>query len=171
MKHIFFTLLYPRLFIGISFTPHGIGDHLANVYRNGKHIPNSPFKFSISESEIGTASKVKASGLGLNEGMANELSEFVVNAKDAGCGGLSVTIEGRLRRTLNVLTNKMDPGSSPTNQQNLETTSSSSSSLMSMYQVGLYQWISTRLPYFQCISNGNTLVLLKAIGIQRMSAW
>ena len=88
------ALLYPRLFIGIFFTPHGIGDHLANVYRNGKHIPNSPFKFSISESDIGTAIKVKASGRGLNEGMANELSEFVVNVKDAGCGGLSVTIEG-----------------------------------------------------------------------------
>lgn len=52
--------------------------------RHGQHIPNSPFKIYVGESEIGNASKVKVSGKGLTEGMANELNEFFVNTKDAG---------------------------------------------------------------------------------------
>ena len=72
------------MFSGISFTPREVGEHLVNVYRHGQHIPNSPFKISVGESEIGNASKVKAYGLGLQEGMANELNDFIVNTKDAG---------------------------------------------------------------------------------------
>ncbi len=52
--------------------------------RHGQHIPNSPFKIYVGESEIGNASKVKVSGRGLTEGMANDLNEFFVNTKDAG---------------------------------------------------------------------------------------
>eukprot|EP00918_Siedleckia_nematoides_P105694 GHVU01230790.1.p1 GENE.GHVU01230790.1~~GHVU01230790.1.p1 ORF type:complete len:2480 (+),score=363.92 GHVU01230790.1:158-7597(+) len=80
--------------LGISFTPREIGEHLVNVYRHGKHIPNSPFKIYVGESEIGNASKVKVSGKGLHEGMANEINEFTVNTKEAGYGGLSLSIEG-----------------------------------------------------------------------------
>ena len=61
--------------------------------RHGQHIPNSPFKIYVGESEIGNAGKVKVSGKGLTEGMANELNEFFVNTKDAGqyiCFGLHV---------------------------------------------------------------------------------
>jgi len=71
-------------FSGISFTPREIGEHLVNVFRNGQHIPNSPFKIYVGESEIGNASKVKCYGKGLSEGMANEINEFTVNTKDAG---------------------------------------------------------------------------------------
>ena len=69
---------------GISFTPHEVGEHLVNVRRNGQHIPNSPFKIFVGESEIGNASKVKVYGQGLSEGTANEMNEFNVNTKDAG---------------------------------------------------------------------------------------
>ena len=69
---------------GISFTPHETGEHLVNVFRNKNHIANSPFKILVGEGEIGNASKVKVSGKGLVEGMANELNEFNVNTKDAG---------------------------------------------------------------------------------------
>ena len=55
-----------------------------NVYRKGEHIPNSPFKILVGETEIGNASHVKVYGKGLTEGMANEINEFVVNTKDAG---------------------------------------------------------------------------------------
>ena len=72
------------LFVGISFTPREVGEHLVNVYRNGKHIPNSPFKIYVGDSEIGNASKVKAYGKGLQEGTANEVNDFTVNTKDAG---------------------------------------------------------------------------------------
>ena len=54
------------------------------VYRRGVHIPNSPFKIYVGETEIGNASHVKVYGKGLSEGMANEINEFVVNTKDAG---------------------------------------------------------------------------------------
>ena len=69
---------------GISFTPREVGDYLVNVFRHGKHIPNSPFKIYVGETEIGNANKVKVYGKGLTEGMANELNEFFVNTKDAG---------------------------------------------------------------------------------------
>ena len=55
-----------------------------NVFRNEAHIQNSPFKIFVGESEIGNASKVKVSGKGLVEGMANQVNEFTVNTKDAG---------------------------------------------------------------------------------------
>ncbi|CAH1784407.1 unnamed protein product [Owenia fusiformis] len=80
--------------LGISFTPREVGEHLVNVFRDGKHIPNSPFKIYVGESEIGNASKVKVYGKGIEEGMANQLNEFTVNTKDAGYGGLSLSIEG-----------------------------------------------------------------------------
>lgn len=54
--------------LGISFIPRETGDHLVNVYRDGKHIKNSPFRIHVASSEIGDASKVRASGPGLYEG-------------------------------------------------------------------------------------------------------
>jgi filamin len=69
---------------GISFTPREVGDYLVNVYRHGQHIPNSPFKIYVGETEIGNAGKVKVYGKGLSHGNANELNEFFVNTKDAG---------------------------------------------------------------------------------------
>ncbi|XP_076447622.1 filamin-A-like isoform X2 [Babylonia areolata] len=80
--------------LGITFTPRETGEHLVNVFRNGKHIANSPFKIMVGESELGNASKVKVSGKGLTEGMANEINEFVVDTRDAGYGGMSLSIEG-----------------------------------------------------------------------------
>ncbi|XP_048239132.1 filamin-A-like isoform X3 [Haliotis rufescens] len=80
--------------LGITFTPRETGEHLVNVFRNGKHIANSPFKIIVGESEIGNASKVKVSGKGLTEGMANEVNEFIVDTRDAGYGGMSLSIEG-----------------------------------------------------------------------------
>ena len=77
-------LIQPHISPGISFTPREVGEHLVNVFRNGKHIPNSPFKIYVGESEIGNANKVKVFGKGLTEGMANELNEFTVNTKEAG---------------------------------------------------------------------------------------
>lgn len=54
------------------------------MYRDESHIPNSPFKINVGEGEVGNASKVKAYGPGLKEGMANQVNEFTVNTKDAG---------------------------------------------------------------------------------------
>lgn len=69
---------------GISFTPHETGTHLVNVYRDGQHIANSPFKINVTRNEVGNADKVKVYGDGLTNGMANEVNEFYVDTKDAG---------------------------------------------------------------------------------------
>jgi filamin len=54
--------------LGISFIPREVGDHLVNVYRDGHHIKNSPFRIHVGSSEIGDASKVRVYGRGLQEG-------------------------------------------------------------------------------------------------------
>jgi filamin len=69
---------------GISFTPREVGEHLVNVFRNGQHINGSPFKIMVGESELGNASKVRVAGQGLQNGMANEVNEFMVDTRDAG---------------------------------------------------------------------------------------
>ena len=70
--------------LGISFTPREVGDHWVSVFRSGQPIPGSPFKVVVGQSEIGTASKVRAGGRGLTQGMANEQNEFFINTRDAG---------------------------------------------------------------------------------------
>ncbi|CAH8554205.1 unnamed protein product [Schistosoma curassoni] len=84
----------PNGHLGISFTPHEIGEHFVNVFRNGRHIANSPFKIYVGENEIGNASKVRIYGNGLREGMANQNCQFTVDTRNAGYGGLNLSIEG-----------------------------------------------------------------------------
>jgi filamin len=70
--------------LGISFTPREVGEHLVSVFRDGKHIKNSPFRIEVRQSEIGDANRVKVFGKGLNEALANKINEFYVNTKEAG---------------------------------------------------------------------------------------
>ncbi|XP_069142482.1 filamin-A-like isoform X9 [Argopecten irradians] len=91
--------------LGISFTPHEVGEHLVNVFRNGTHINGSPFKIYVGESELGNASKVRCSGPGLQTGMANEINEFTLDTTDAGYGGLSLSIEGPSKADIECLEN------------------------------------------------------------------
>lgn len=69
---------------GISFTPKEVGEHVVSVKKNGKHVNNSPFKIMVGQSEIGDASRVKVSGKGLLEGITFEVSEFIVDTRNAG---------------------------------------------------------------------------------------
>ena len=73
--------------VGISFTPHEVGQHLVNVFRDGKHIPNSPFKIQVGQNELGNAKKVKVHGKGLEQGMAGEDNSFTVDTREAGKWG------------------------------------------------------------------------------------
>ncbi|XP_036446591.1 filamin-A isoform X2 [Colossoma macropomum] len=84
----------PDSHIGISFIPREVGEHLVSIKKDGKHVRRSPIPVCISQSDIGDASKVKVFGLGLHSGRTNHISEFVVNTRDAGYGGLTVAIEG-----------------------------------------------------------------------------
>ncbi|XP_056000448.1 filamin-A-like isoform X18 [Ostrea edulis] len=92
--------------LGISFTPREVGEHLVNVFRNGQHINGSPFKIIVGESELGNASKVRVAGQGLQNGMANEVNEFMVDTRDAGYGGLSLSIEGPSKADIECLDNE-----------------------------------------------------------------
>ncbi|XP_020831278.1 filamin-A isoform X1 [Phascolarctos cinereus] len=87
--------------VGISFVPKEIGEHLVNVKKHGQHVPNSPITVMISQSEIGDASRVRVSGQGLHEGRTFEPAEFIIDTRDAGYGGLSLSIEGPSKVDIN----------------------------------------------------------------------
>ncbi|MGH0139312.1 UNVERIFIED_CONTAM: hypothetical protein FKN15_025142 [Acipenser sinensis] len=91
----------PNRHIGISFTPKEVGEHVVSVKKNGKHVTNSPFKIMVGQSEIGDATKVKVSGKGLVEGHTFEVSEFIVDTRNAGYGGLGLSIEGPSKVDIN----------------------------------------------------------------------
>ncbi|XP_077288886.1 filamin A protein cher isoform X3 [Arctopsyche grandis] len=80
--------------IGISFTPREVGEHTVSVKKMGKHITNSPFRITVGEQEVGDAKKVKVSGQALQEGKTKIDNTFSVDTKNAGYGGLSLSIEG-----------------------------------------------------------------------------
>lgn len=80
--------------LGVSFTPRESGQHFVNVRRGNKHIPGSPFMINVLEREIGDATKVKVTGTTLKEGKTHVANEFVVDTKQAGYGGLSLSVEG-----------------------------------------------------------------------------
>ncbi|CAH1153671.1 unnamed protein product [Phaedon cochleariae] len=80
--------------IGISFTPREIGEHVVSVKKMGNHITNSPFKINVCEREVGDAKKVKVIGGGLKEGKTHLDNAFTVDTRNAGFGGLSLSIEG-----------------------------------------------------------------------------
>ncbi|KAM4721013.1 filamin-B isoform 2-T2 [Rhinophrynus dorsalis] len=84
----------PNNHIGISFIPREVGEHLVSIKKNGRHVPNSPISIMVFQSEIGDASKVKVFGPGLTEGRTFEMSDFVVDTREAGFGGLSLSVEG-----------------------------------------------------------------------------
>ncbi|KAM7367447.1 hypothetical protein PAMP_015347 [Pampus punctatissimus] len=91
----------PNRHIGISFTPKEVGEHVVSVMKNGKHVTNSPFKIMVGQSEIGDASKVKVYGQGLVEGHTFEVAEFIVDTRNAGYGGLGLSIEGPSKVDIN----------------------------------------------------------------------
>ncbi|CAL9682624.1 unnamed protein product [Knipowitschia caucasica] len=91
----------PNRHIGISFTPKEVGEHVVSVKKAGKHVTNSPFKIMVGPSEIGDATKVKVFGQGLVEGHTLETAEFIVDTRNAGYGGLGLSIEGPSKVDIN----------------------------------------------------------------------
>ncbi|XP_069025341.1 filamin-A isoform X4 [Embiotoca jacksoni] len=87
--------------VGISFVPKEIGEHLVNIKKNGRHIPSSPISVMINQSEIGDASRVHVSGPGLSEARTFEPAEFFIDTREAGYGGLSLSIEGPSKVDIN----------------------------------------------------------------------
>ncbi|XP_071544153.1 filamin-A isoform X12 [Panulirus ornatus] len=84
----------PNGHLGISFTPREVGEHLVSVKRMGTHIANSPFKITVGEKEVGDASKVKITGKALTEAVTHQENQFTIDTREAGYGGLSLSVEG-----------------------------------------------------------------------------
>ncbi|XP_015599800.1 filamin-A isoform X2 [Cephus cinctus] len=78
----------------VSFTPREAGEHTVAVKRMGKHIPNSPFKIDVKDREVGDAKKVKVTGNALKEGKTQQENTFSIDTRNAGFGGLSLSMEG-----------------------------------------------------------------------------
>lgn len=70
--------------------PKEIGEHLVNIKKNGRHIPNSPISVMINQSEIADASRVRVSGQGLSEARTFEPAEFIIDTRDAGEYNLTI---------------------------------------------------------------------------------
>lgn len=87
--------------IGISFTPRQIGEHSISIKRQGKHIHNSPFKVTVTDKEVGKANKVRVTGSALEEGKTQIENTFTVDTRNAGHGGLSLSIEGPSKVDIN----------------------------------------------------------------------
>ena len=67
----------------------------------GQQVPHSPFRCEAFKDEKqkpppqkGDPMKVKAYGPGLSGGKANAPADFTIDTRDAGPGGLGLTIEG-----------------------------------------------------------------------------
>ncbi|XP_067854900.1 filamin-B isoform X1 [Heptranchias perlo] len=91
----------PNNHIGISFIPREVGEHLVSIKKNGRHVANSPIAIMVGQSEIGDAGRVKVSGQGLMTGRTFEMSDFIVDTRDAGYGGLALSIEGPSKVDIN----------------------------------------------------------------------
>ncbi|XP_057318837.1 filamin-A isoform X3 [Microplitis mediator] len=106
--------------ICVSFTPREAGEHVVAVKRMGKHIQNSPFKIDVKDREVGDAKKVKVSGSALKEGKTHVENIFSIDTRNAGFGGLSLSMEGPSKAeiqckdnadgTLNVSYKPTEPG-------------------------------------------------------------
>ncbi|XP_076762357.1 filamin-A-like isoform X2 [Xylocopa sonorina] len=89
-----FLKMLPNGNMCVSFTPREAGEHTVAVKKMGKHIPNSPFKIDVKDREVGDAKKVKVSGAGLKEGKTHVENTFSIDTRNAGFGGLSLSMEG-----------------------------------------------------------------------------
>ncbi|XP_014268387.2 filamin B a isoform X2 [Maylandia zebra] len=94
--------------IGISFIPREVGEHQVSILKNGRHVANSPITIMVVQSEIGDASRVKAHGDGLVQGTTFSNSSFIVDTREAGYGGLALSIEGPSK--VDIQTGDMEDG-------------------------------------------------------------
>ncbi|NWI29738.1 FLNA protein, partial [Sula dactylatra] len=94
--------------IGISFVPQEVGEHLVHISRGGQPLARSPVSVTISQAELGDASRVRVAGSGLREGRTFEPAHFTIDTRDAGYGGLSLSIEGPSK--VDITTEELEDG-------------------------------------------------------------
>lgn len=94
--------------IGISFIPREVGEHKVSILKNGRHVANSPISIMVVQSEIGDASQVQVQGDGLVQGTTFNNCSFIVDTREAGYGGLALSIEGPSK--VDIQTEDMEDG-------------------------------------------------------------
>ncbi|KAM3656121.1 LOW QUALITY PROTEIN: filamin-A-like [Ammospiza maritima maritima] len=94
--------------LGISFVPQEVGEHLVHVTRGGQPLPRSPLAVTISQAELGDASRVLLRGPGLSEGTTFQPAQFTIDTRQAGYGGLSLSIEGPSK--VDITTEELEDG-------------------------------------------------------------
>ncbi|XP_063147802.1 filamin-B isoform X2 [Candoia aspera] len=78
----------------VRFVPQEMGVHTVAVKYRGQHVPGSPFQFTVGPLGEGGANKVRAGGPGLERAEAGIPAEFSIWTREAGAGGLSISVEG-----------------------------------------------------------------------------
>lgn len=78
----------------VKFVPREMGVHTVDVKHRKRHIPGSPFQFTVGPITDGGAAKVRAVGPGLDGASVSSPAEFMVYTREAGAGGLSIAVEG-----------------------------------------------------------------------------
>uniref|UniRef100_A0A8C4QEV7 Filamin C n=1 Tax=Eptatretus burgeri TaxID=7764 RepID=A0A8C4QEV7_EPTBU len=91
----------PNGHIGISFTPREAGEHVVSVRKGERNVVDSPFRITVGPGEIADATRVQATGRGLREAHTSEVTEFIVDTRTAGYGGLGLSIEGPSKVDIN----------------------------------------------------------------------
>jgi len=76
----------------VKFIANNDGIYTVNVLWSEVHVPGSPFKVHIKRAVTPNPKLVKAYGPGLQNGNLHEWAEFVIAAKQAGQGTLSVNV-------------------------------------------------------------------------------
>ncbi|XP_076028123.1 filamin B a isoform X2 [Genypterus blacodes] len=94
--------------IGISFIPREVGEHTVSILKHGRHVANSPITIMVVQSELGDAGRVRAHGDGLVEGSTFTNANFMVDTREAGYGGLALSIEGPSK--VDIQTEDMEDG-------------------------------------------------------------
>jgi len=94
----------------VSFMPTEVGKHLIHIKRNGKPVGDSPYEVNVKAEDLAPgkadASKVKCYGKGLTNGDPNTRCEFTVDTRDAGYGGLGLSVEGPSKVEINCVDNE-----------------------------------------------------------------
>ncbi|KAM8813690.1 filamin-C isoform 3-T3 [Rhynchonycteris naso] len=85
----------------VHYTPATDGPYTVAIKYADQEVPRSPFKILVGPSEIGDASKVRVWGKGLSEGHTFQVAEFIVDTRNAGYGGLGLSIEGPSKVDIN----------------------------------------------------------------------
>ena len=83
----------------VNFTPTELGEYLLSIQFGGQPISMAPYRFTCLPG--GDAKAVRAWGPGLEGGVVCRPAEFVIDTREAGQGGLGVTVEGPCEAAIN----------------------------------------------------------------------